>query len=480
MRPGRLAGSLATAIPRPQSVRPALLALGYTEEQVKEIMRYILGSLSLADAPHLNHEALKDKGFTPEDIRKIESQLTQVFELSFAFNRWTLGEDALRRLGFTPEQYDDPEFNMLRALSFTQKEIESANEHVCGRMTIEGAPYLREEHLPVFDCANTCGKTGKRYIEPEGHIRMMAATQPFISGAISKTINLPNDATVEDIKNCYLLSWKLGLKANALYRDGCKLSQPLSTKSDSKESSESKKEVKVEIKERIVIKEVPRRRKLPDERHSVTHKFTVAGHEGYIHVGMYEDSAPGEIFIKMSKEGTTLSGVMDALALSLSMNLQYGVPLEVLCQKLVGARFEPMGVTTNKEIPRATSMMDYLGRWLALKFLTKEKAKYFHNAELVEMAYSTGTKSRDAFAMRLPVLDEGAQVPMDMAKIVSDETTHALEKAVENATTAPDKIEVARQQGYTGSMCSGCGSFKVKRNGSCEACLDCGATSGCS
>src|SRR3989344_3615218 len=304
MRPGRLAGSLATAIPRPQSVRPALLALGYTEEQVKEIMRYILGSLSLADAPHLNHEALKDKGFTPEDIRKIESQLPQVFELSFAFNRWTLGEDA---------------------------------------------PYLREEHLPVFDCANTCGKTGKRYIEPEGHIRMMAATQPFISGAISKTINLPNDATVEDIKNCYLLSWKLGLKANALYRDGCKLSQPLSTKSDSKESSESKKEVKVEIKERIVIKEVPRRRKLPDERHSVTHKFTVAGHEGYIHVGMYEDSAPGEIFIKMSKEGTTLSGVMDALALSLSMNLQYGVPLEVLCQKLVGARFEPMGVTTNKE-----------------------------------------------------------------------------------------------------------------------------------
>ena len=465
-----------------QSMKPALRSLGYTEEQVKEIMCYILGSLTLSDAPRINHMTLKGKGFTDEDLKKIESQLPQVFELSFAFNRWILGEDAMKRLGFTPEQYDDPGFTMLKSLGFHQKEIDIANEHVCGCMTIEGAPYIREEHLAVFDCANKCGKTGKRYIVAEGHIRMMAATQPFISGAISKTINLPEEATVEDIKNCYLLSWKLGIKANALYRDGCKLSQPLSTKSDSEDSKDSKKsqEAKVKIKERIIIKEVPRRRKLPDERRSWAHKFTVAGHEGYIHVGMYEDGSPGEIFIKMSKEGTTLSGVMDALALSLSMNLQYGVPLEVLCQKLVGARFEPMGVTTNKEIPRATSMMDYLGRWLALKFLTKEKAKYFHNAELVEAAYSTGTKSHDVFAMRLPILDEGAQVPMDMERIVSEETTHALEKAVENAVSAPNKIEVARQQGYTGSMCSGCGSFKVKRNGSCEVCLDCGATSGCS
>ena len=239
--------------------------------------------------------------------------------------------------------------------------------------------------------------------------------------------------------------------------------------------------MKVEIKERIVIKEVPRRRKLPEERHSLTHKFTVAGHEGYIHAGMYEDGTPGEVFIKMSKEGTTLSGVMDALALSLSMNLQYGVPLEVLCQKLVGARFEPMGMTTNKEIPRVTSMMDYLGRWLALKFLTQEKAKAFHNAELVDMSYMSGSKSRDAFAMRLPVVDEGAEVgQMDMEKMVADATSVALEEAVQDATTAPSKIAVARQQGYTGSMCSGCGSFKVKRNGSCEVCIDCGATSGCS
>ncbi len=459
-----------------QSVKPALLALGYTEAQVKEIMTYILGSMSFQDAPAINRETLKEKGFTDQDVRKIEVQLPQVFELGFAFNKWTLGEDAMQRLGFTPEQYDDFDFNLLKALGFTQKEIDAANEHISGRMTIEGAPYIREEHLPVFDCANKCGKIGKRYIHAEGHIRMMAAAQPFISGAISKTINLPEEATVEDMKNCYLLSWKLGLKANALYRDGSKLSQPLSNKSDKKEE----KETKIEIKEKIVIKEVPRRRKLPEERHSLTHKFTVAGHEGYIHVGKYEDGSPGEIFIKMSKEGTTLSGVMDALALALSMNLQYGVPLEVLCQKLVGARFEPMGVTTNKEIPRVTSMMDYLGRWLALKFLTKEGAKRFHNEELVDTAYATGTKSRDAFAMRLPVLDEGTEAPVDMEKIVANETTVALEEAVQNAATAPNKIEVAKQQGYTGSMCSGCGSFKVKRNGSCEVCLDCGATSGCS
>jgi len=457
-----------------QSVEPALVALGYSEADVKDIMRYVMGTLSLEGAPHINRNALREKGFDDADIAKIEKQLSSVFELSFAFNRWVLGDEALKRMGITEAQMNDPAFNLLRALGFTKEQIEEANVVVCGHMTVEGAPNLKDEHLAVFDCAGKCGKIGQRYIHAEGHIRVMAAAQPFISGAISKTINLPHEATVEDIKNAYFLSWKLGLKANALYRDGSKLSQALSNKSDSEEKKEVEKEIV--IKEKIVYKELSRRRKLPAERMAIAHKFSIAGHEGYVHVGMYEDGAPGEIFIKMNKEGSTLSGVMDTLALSLSMNLQYGVPLEVLCEKLVHSRFEPMGMTSNKEIPMVKSVMDYLGRWLALKFLTKEKAMQFHNHELVERAYAEGTKSKDAFAMRLPVVDEGA-TSMDLFGNTTEERVAHHEAESE---AVPTTLEIAKQQGFTGSICGGCGSTKMKRNGSCEVCLDCGATSGCS
>ncbi len=464
-----------------QSVAPALKNLGYGEEEVSDIMRYVSGTLSLEGAPHINRQSLRAKGFDDADIAKVEKTLPSVFEIPFAFNQWILGEKTMERLGFTKEQMADANFNMLRSLGFTREQIEEANLYVCGRMTVEGAPHLKPEHLAVFDCANKCGKTGKRFIAAEGHIRMMAASQPFISGAISKTINLPNEATVEDIKNAYFLSWKLGLKANALYRDGSKLSQALSNKSDTKEEAKETKEITERIVEKIVVKEVPRRRKLPQERMAIAHKFSVAGHEGYIHVGMYEDGAPGEIFIKMSKEGSTLSGVMDTLALSLSMNLQYGVPLEVLCEKLAHTRFEPMGMTTNKEIPMVKSMMDYLGRWLALKFLTKEKAKTLHNGELVDQAYETGTKSKDAFAMRLPVVDEGdAADSLSIAPAVEEPLHREVKQETAGTMPAVSKAEQAKLQGYTGSVCGACGSLKMKRNGSCELCLDCGATSGCS
>jgi ribonucleoside-diphosphate reductase alpha chain len=458
-----------------QSVAPALHALGYSDVQVRDIMRYVMGTLSLEGAPHINRASLKEKGFTDADIAAVEKTLPQVFEIGFAFNQWTLGEEAMDRLGISKEQRQEPTFNLLSALGFSQEQIDDANRTICGCMTVEGAPHLKVEHLPVFDCANKCGKTGARFIASEGHIRMMAAAQPFISGAISKTINLPAEATVEDVKNAYLLSWKLCLKANALYRDGSKMSQALNTKSDKKESAETKAAKEI-IVEKLVVKEVPRRRKLPEERMAIAHKFSVAGHEGYIHVGMYEDGSPGEIFIKMSKEGSTLSGVMDTLALSLSMNLQYGVPLDVLCEKLAHTRFEPMGMTTNKEIPMVKSVMDYLGRWLALKFMAKDKAKRYHNADLVDQAYATGSKSKEAFAMRLPVYDEGVNVATLVEQKTHQETAH--ESA--EAGKTPDKMAQARLQGYTGSMCSGCGSFKMKRNGSCEVCLDCGATSGCS
>jgi ribonucleoside-diphosphate reductase alpha chain len=457
-----------------QSVRPALLALGYKEGQVDEIMRYVLGSLTLDKAPHVNRESLKAKGFLDTELELIERNLPQVFELSFAFNRWTLGEEAMKRLGFDPKQYNDFSFNMLRELGFTTEQIEEANEVICGRMTLEGAPYLKEEHLAVFDCANRCGKIGKRFIAPEGHIRMMAAAQPFISGSISKTINLPEEATVEDIKKAYLLSWKLGLKANALYRDGCKLSQPLSTKSDSKKESTEKQ---IEIREKVVIKEVPRRRKLAEERSSITHKFSVAGHEGYLTVGLYDDGKPGEIFIKMAKEGSTLSGVMDTLALSLSMNLQYGVPLEVLVGKLVHTRFEPAGMTTNKEIPFVKSMMDYLGRWLALKFLPKEKAKLVHNADLVEKAYVEGSKSREAFVSTLPVLDLGSHEDKGLRTMDKGQVMDALVPSPKSQVH--EGTPLAFQGAEDSPMCGQCGSTMV-RNGACYKCLDCGETSGCS
>ena len=463
-----------------QSVKPALINLGYNETEVSDIMKYVMGTLTLEGSPHINRESLKAKGCTDQDIANIEKNLPGVFELPFAFNKFTLGEETMKRLGFSPEQIEDISLDVLSELGFSKDQIAQANTVVAGHMTVEGAPHLKTEHLTVFDCASKCGADGKRFIHYEGHIRMMAAAQPFISGAISKTINLPNEATVEDIKNAYFLSWKLCLKANALYRDGSKMSQALSNKSDSKEEESKETEIETKIIEKIVTKEVPRRMKLPDERLSMTHKFSVAGHEGYLHVGMYEDGTPGEIFIKMAKEGSTLSGVMDTLALSLSMNLQYGVPLDVLCEKLVHTRFEPMGMTINKEIPMVKSLMDYLGRWLALKFMTKNEAKRFHNGELIEKAYATGSKSKDAFAMRLPVVDEGTTSASKIETAVAEHLHDAVVEDAEEAGTVESKIENAKLQGYTGSICTECGSTKMKRNGSCEICLDCGGTSGCS
>ena len=410
---------------------------------------------------------LQAKGFTDADIARVEAVLPQVFELSYAFSPLMLGEETMHRIGVPEENVHDAAFDVLRSLGFSKEQIDEANTVICGRMTIEGAPHLKPEHLPIFDCANRCGKIGKRFIGADGHIRMMAAAQPFISGAISKTINLPKEAMVEDIKQAYFLGWKLGLKANALYRDGSKLSQALSTSADT-EKRERGEEPRVVIKERVVLKEVPRRRKLPSERMAIAHKFSIGGLDGYIHVGMYEDGSPGEIFITMSKDGSTLSGVMDTLALSLSLNLQYGVPLEVICEKLIHKRFEPMGMTTNAEIPLAKSIMDYIARWLALKFLPKDQAKKFHNAELVERAYGDGTKSRDAFAMHLPIVDEGAAIPRRI--LVEEE----LEGGI------ADRRIQAKIQGFTGSMCTACGSTRMRRNGSCELCGDCGATSGCS
>ncbi|MGH8734434.1 MAG: hypothetical protein ACREVB_12170, partial [Burkholderiales bacterium] len=339
-----------------RAVPEALRVLGYSPDEIADIEAYAVGRGSLADAPGINHTTLKQKGFTQEAIDKVEKALRSAFDIKFAFNKWTLGEEFVAKLGIAAEKLADPRFDLLSALGFTKREIEAANVHVCGAMTVEGAPHLKAEHYPVFDCANPCGRNGKRYLSVESHIRMMAAAQPFISGAISKTINMPNDATVEEITQAYLEGWKLGVKAVAIYRDGSKRTQPLNT------SKEESKAAKAEAKESR-----PLRRKLPDERKSYTHKFDIAGHEGYITVGLYDDGRPGEIFVKINKEGSTVSGLTDAVAKLASIALQYGVPLDDLAPKMRNTRFEPYGPTGNPQVPWATSVVDYIFHWLQVR-----------------------------------------------------------------------------------------------------------------
>ena len=427
-----------------QSLRPAIRALGYTAEQADDMVTYVMGTLGLdvavpnadgtpTSGPSISfREFLLAKGYTHEQLVAVENGLPTVFEIAFAFSAWSMPIDVLATAGVDVDAAKgDMSFNGLRALGLTKKQIEVINRTICGTQTIEGAPHLKDEHLAVFDCANRCGPLSTRFIKPEGHIRMMAASQPFITGAISKTINLPSDASVADIGACYRLSWELGLKANALYRDGCKLSQPLSTKSDKSEEDDSEKTAAADLEittaeeqsalvtealtdmalsgentavqagvhagtsehsangvreivvERVVerfvdrvvdrvvdrIIERPMRRRLADTRESLTHKFNVAGHEGYLIVGLYEDGRPGELFITMAKEGSTIGGLMDSLGTAISVALQYGVPVESLVTKFAHQRFEPMGMTTNADIPFAKSLVDYIFRWLGMQFI---------------------------------------------------------------------------------------------------------------
>jgi ribonucleoside-diphosphate reductase alpha chain len=474
------------------SIPPALRSLGYSEEEIESVIKYVKGHATLNGCPHINPESLRERGFTDKEIAAVEVQLTGIFELKFAFNKFTLGDEFCRGvLGMNEDDLNDIEFNMLSALGFTDEEIEEANEYVCGTMTIEGAPYVKEEHYSVFDCANKCGKKGKRFIPYYGHLRMMAAAQPFITGSISKTVNMPENSTVSDIQKAYMESWELMLKCNAIYRDASKLSQPLSTSSaDDLYASLFNFEDIEDINEEVGPKEVhqiiekviqkPLRRKLPDERRSVTHKFSISGHEGYLTAGLYEDGQPGELFIKMSKEGSTLSGVMDALALSISMNLQYGVPLEVLVSKFCHSRFEPSGMTGNRDIPMVKSIIDYIGRWLALKFLPKEVAKKYHNSDLVDRAYSEGTNN---LLIQLPVErvaeDDRGRVHKGLKEAEVLEKVKVAQKMSAEEFAIMQKDKALNLNNEDAPVCSACGAVMV-RNGSCYKCLDCGETSGCS
>src|SRR5262249_16245809 len=358
------------------------------EHEIAEMEAYAVGHGTLTNAPGINHTTLKQKGFTDEAVAKVEAALPTAFDIKFVFNKWTLGEEFCRDvLGIPVADLASPTFDMLAHLGFLRREIEAANIHVCGAMTVEGAPHLKSEHYAVFDCANPCGRTGKRFLSVDSHIRMMAAAQPFISGAISKTINMPNEASVEDCKQAYLLSWKLAIKANALYRDGSKLSQPLQSQLIAEDDDEDELEAFIEksaaaraggLAEKVVEKVVERmvvlreRERMPDRRKGYTQKAVVGGHKGYLRTGEYDDGRLGEIFIDMHKEGAALRSLLNNFAIAVSLGLQYGVPLEEYVDAFTFTRFEPSGpVQGNDSIKYATSILDYVFRELAVSYLER-------------------------------------------------------------------------------------------------------------
>src|SRR5262249_54464662 len=367
------------------SIPPALEKLGYTPRQIEDIVRWCRGSGTLQGCPHINRAALRGKKFTDDAFKKVEATLPGAFDLSFVFNRFTLGEEFLRDgLGLSDEQLSSPTFDLLAHLGFTRAQIAEANVYICGTMTIEGAPHLKPEHYAIFDCANKCGKTGQRFLSPESHIRMMAAAQPFVSGAISKTINMPYEATVEDVKNSYLLSWQLMLKANALYRDGSKLSQPLNPVSDGLEPEDRDAQLTpVKIAERMVYRYIARRRRLPDRRAGYTQKARVGNHKIYLRTGEYEDGTLGEIFIDMHKEGAAFRSMTNCFAIAISLGLQHGVPLDEFVDAFLFTRFEPNGgVQGNPHIKMTTSIIDYIFRELAISYLGRHDLAHVEPEDL--------------------------------------------------------------------------------------------------
>lgn len=480
-----------------QSVPIALERLGYNVEQIEDIVKYCMGAGTLTGSPAITHAELEEKGFDGEAIGKLENALASAFEINFAFNQYTLGREfCIDKLGFTPEQLDDWNFNMLAALGFSQEEIDEANAYVCGTMTVEGAPHLRLEHYPVFDCANKCGKIGKRYITYEGHIRAMAAAQPFISGAISKTINLPSHAVVADIENAYKLSWQLGLKANALYRDGSKLSQPLNSALDDAAAAileiDSTLSEPARQAQKLVYRYIAKRRLLPARRRGYTQKARVGGHKVYLRTGEYEDGSLGEIFVDMHREGAAFRSLMNCFAIAISLGLQYGVPLEEFVDAFCFTRFEPNGmVSGNDHIKMATSVIDYIFRELAVTYLSRTDFMHVSPEDL--RSDTIGKPLQEEDFTDEEVVDENhgdRPVPGQSRenhegagfRLEAPKQSSSIEavRVTSGGAEIEAKIRQARLQGYEGDPCNECGQFTLVRNGTCLKCQSCGATSGCS
>jgi len=495
-------------------VPQALQVLGYTEKQIKDITLFAVGQGTLEGAPGVSFKALRGKGFTDREIDLLKENLKSAFDIKFVFNRWTLGDEFCKKtLALTEAQLSDVRFDLLAHLGFKREDIEAANAYCCGTMTVEGAPHLKVEHLPVFDCANPCGRTGKRYLSVESHIRMMAAVQPFISGAISKTINMPNAATIEECKEAYLLSWRLGLKANALYRDGSKLSQPLNASLLGDEtaenlyempSAERTKVVAEKVVERVVERFIHRadRQKLPNRRKGYTQKASVGGHKVYLRTGEYNDGSLGEIFIDMHKEGASFRSLMHNFAMAISIGLQYGVPLEEYVDAFVFTRFEPSGpVSGNDTIKMATSILDYIFRELAISYLGRTDLVHAEPLDLrpdtigrVEAEKGTLVKKGKGKGDLVNSLTSNGYVRNSlyvMSPANQDQDAYLLHEATGTEVVKPimgagaiteveERRSQARLKGYAGDACGDCGNFTLVRNGTCFKCDTCGATSGCS
>ncbi len=493
-----------------QSVPVALTNLGYGEKEMDAIIKYAVGRGSFAGSPHINHQTLSEKGFIAEEIDKLDRAVKTAFEIGFVFNVYALGEECLKRLGFTPEQYFNLEWSLLEALGFSDEQIEEANDYVCGTMTVEGAPFLKEEHLSVFDCANRCGKKGERYIHAHGHIRMMAAAQPFISGAISKTINLPHEAAIEEIADSYLLSWQLGLKACALYRDGSKMSQPLSNKSDKKKKKDTSmkmvndtseasinqqatannsvivdmakltvEELLHEVQKRVQnspdtqlkrqLAMIVERRTLPAKRRGFTQKAKINGQAVFLRTGEYADGTVGEIFIDMAKEGATMRSMLNCFAISISIGLQYGVPLEEFVEKFVFTKFDPAGFVEHPNIKSTTSIVDFIFRVLGYEYLNR--TDLVHVLDKPEVM-NTGNEAWDE-----PV----KQPELSSVRIIA--STPQSIKALKQTMKAENGMDIvnaaARSMQSDAPACNTCGHITV-RSGTCYKCLNCGNSMGCS
>jgi ribonucleoside-diphosphate reductase alpha chain len=471
-----------------QSVPKALKNLGYSKKQISAIEKYAVGHGTLVGCPTIDHERLRNKGFSDEKIAAVEAGLESAFDITFAFNKYTLGEDFIANaLGVEAKKINDPDFNLLKEIGFTKEEIDQANDFVCGTMTVEGAPELKDEHLSVFDCANKCGKYGQRVINYEGHIRMMAACQPYLSGAISKTINMPNEATVSDIANAYQLSWSLMTKANAIYRDGSKLSQPLNAQAfeelglvdDYEDMAQTEKisAVSKKIVEKIIYKQISERKALPNRRMGYTQKATVGGHKVYLRTGDYNDGTLGEIFIDMHKEGAAYRSLMNCFSIAISLGLQYGVPLEEFVEAFTFTKFEPNGMVTGHDnLKMATSVIDYVFRDLACKYLGRHDLVHVKPTELESDKITGETKNDEPL---LDIIEKTETHHADGTVSVETNKVYSRERDASMVTTQR-KMQEAKMKGYEGEACPECQSFTLLRNGSCMKCDTCGSTTGCS
>jgi ribonucleoside-diphosphate reductase alpha chain len=483
-----------------QSVPQALKNLGYTQKQNDAIVNFAVGHASFEGAPHINNKSLLAKGFTQEEIDKLNGAAKSAFEIGFIFNRFTLGDACLTRLGFKEEVFADWSFSLLEALGFSEDQIDEANDYVCGTMTVEGAPALKDEHLSIFDCANKNGKKGVRYIHAHGHIRMMAACQPFLSGAISKTINLPHEATVAEIADSYLMSWQLGLKANAIYRDGSKLSQPLSTKSDKKTKTDSAEAEEVttsqmvdlsnltvdelleEVQKRMTtstdtvlkrqLSRIVERKSLPAKRRGFTQKARIGGQVLFLRTGEYNDGTVGELFIDLAKEGSTLRSLMNCFAISISVGLQYGVPLEEFVDKFVFTKFEPSGMVDHPNIKTTTSIVDFIFRALAYEYLGRTDLVHVLDKPTVENLGEEGdiTLVGKPELSSIRVTAPATQVTAAKANVVA---------AVNEGGSMDNITAAAKSMQSDAPACSTCGHITI-RSGTCYKCLNCGTSMGCS